>query len=416
MNVPILHMMVGLPASGKSRFAKEMTDCFGGVIYSSDKIREELSGNINNQDINNEVFNILHKRVKENLQKGINIFYDATNINYKRRMSFLKELKNINLAVFPRLTWLEAMERYGSDKPDTRFEMELKDLTKLLKGTKMNVFSNVIENDGQVKCLIIKNNGDKYSRSDVEHLTDFVKIYGAKGLAWLKYDNDTFNGVIAKNIEEEKLQLIKETYNIENNDLILVVADVKEIVWAALGALRIKIGRELNLIDQNKYNFLWVVDFPMFEYSATDKRYKSVHHPFTMPKQVADIKNPASCLAQAYDIVLNGYELGGGSVRIHDPKVQQVVFEALGLTKTEIKNKFGFFIDAYNYGAPSHAGLAIGLERLTMLLCQTENIKDVVAFPKTQSASDLMSEAPSAVSSEQLTELGIKLKEIANEK
>lgn len=336
---------------------------------------------------------------------------DVMNLVEGMLLEVVQKTKGLTLEAFPKMTWQEAMSRYGSDKPDTRFAMELNDLTKILEGTSMNVFNNVISSGGIVNCLIIKNNGDKYSRSDVEHLTDFVKIYGAKGLAWLKYDNDTFNGVIAKNIEPDKLETIKNTFAITNNDLILIVADQKEIVWAALGALRIKIAKELNLIDKDKLNFLWVIDFPMFEYSTTDKRYKSMHHPFTMPKNISEITKPETCLAQAYDIVLNGYELGGGSVRIHQPEVQQKVFEALGLTEKEIKNKFGFFIEAYKYGAPAHAGLAIGLERLTMLLAQTDDIKDVIAFPKTQSASDLMSEAPSAVAFEQLKELGIKLEE-----
>lgn len=336
---------------------------------------------------------------------------DVMNLVEGMLLEVVQKTKGLTLEAFPKMTWQEAMSRYGSDKPDTRFAMELNDLTKILEGTSMNVFNNVISSGGIVNCLIIKNNGDKYSRSDVEHLTDFVKIYGAKGLAWLKYDNDTFNGVIAKNIEPDKLETIKNTFAITNNDLILIVADQKEIVWAALGALRIKIAKELNLIDKDKLNFLWVIDFPMFEYSTTDKRYKSMHHPFTMPKNISEITKPETCLAQAYDIVLNGYELGGGSVRIHQPEVQQKVFEALGLTEKEIINKFGFFIEAYKYGAPAHAGLAIGLERLTMLLAQTDDIKDVIAFPKTQSASDLMSEAPSAVAFEQLKELGIKLEE-----
>lgn len=324
----------------------------------------------------------------------------------------VKKVKNIDLKDFPRLPYKEAMDRYGSDKPDTRFEMELKDLTEILKDTKMNVFNNVIESGGIVKCLIVKNNGDKYSRSDVEHLTDFVKIYGAKGLAWLKYDNDTFNGVIAKNLEDDKLEAMRTTYNIENNDLILIVADKASIVYASLGALRLKIAQDLNLIDKEKLNFLWVVDFPMFEYSETENRYKAMHHPFTMPSDLEKLVNDKeNCLSIAYDIVLNGYELGGGSVRIHNPKIQKIVFDALELTEEDIKNKFGFFIDAFKFGAPPHAGLAIGLERFTMLLTGTDNIKDVIAFPKTQSASDLMSEAPSIVSREQLEELGISLEE-----
>lgn len=329
----------------------------------------------------------------------------------------VKEVKNISLENFPRMPYKEAMDRFGSDKPDTRFEMELKDLTEILRGTKMNVFNNVIENNGIVKCLIIKNNGDKYSRSDVEHLTDFVKIYGAKGLAWLKYDNDTFNGVIAKNLEIEKLEAMKKTYAIENNDLILIVADKKKIVYDSLGALRLKIANDLNLIDKEKLNFLWVIDFPMFEYSETEGRYKAMHHPFTMPSDLDKLVNDkGNCLSVAYDIVLNGYELGGGSVRIHNPKMQKEVFDALELTEEDIREKFGFFMDAFKYGAPPHAGLAIGLERFTMLLSGTDNIKDVIAFPKTQSASDLMSEAPNIVSKNQLDELGIYiLKEEENE-
>lgn len=323
--------------------------------------------------------------------------------------SVVKKVKGIDLEDFPRMPYKEAMDRFGSDKPDTRFGMELLDLTEILKDTKMNVFANAINNGGIVKCLIVKNNGDKYSRSDVEHLTDFVKVYGAKGLAWLKYDNDQFNGVIAKNLEPEKLELMKETYGITNNDLILIVADTKKIVYDSLGALRLKIARELGLIDKNKLNFLWVVDFPMFEYSENDKRYKAMHHPFTMPADISMIHDQENCLSIAYDIVLNGYELGGGSVRIHDPKVQKIVFDALGLTDEDIKNKFGFFIDAFKYGAPPHAGLAIGLERFTMLMTGTDNIKDVIAFPKTQSASDMMSEAPSIVSEAQLKELGIAI-------
>jgi len=323
--------------------------------------------------------------------------------------SVVKKVKNIDIPDIERMPYKEAMDRFGSDKPDTRFDMELLDLTEILKDTKMNVFANAIKNGGIVKCLIVKNNGDKYSRSDVEHLTDFVKIYGAKGLAWLKYDNDQFNGVIAKNLEPEKLEQMKETYGITNNDLILIVADTKKIVYDSLGALRLKIAHELDLIDKNKLNFLWVVDFPMFEYSESDKRYKAMHHPFTMPADITKINDQENCLSIAYDIVLNGYELGGGSVRIHNPKVQKVVFDALGLTDEDIKNKFGFFIDAFKYGAPPHAGLAIGLERFTMLLSGTENIKDVIAFPKTQSASDMMSEAPSIVSETQLKELGISI-------
>ena len=334
---------------------------------------------------------------------------DVMNLTEEMLKYVVKKVKNIELDKFPRLTWHEAMDKYGSDKPDTRFELYLNDITDILKDSSMRVFSESIKDGGIAKCLIVKNNGDKYSRSDIEHMIEFVKIYGAKGMAWLKYDNDQFNGVIAKNLEDEKLLAIKEKFNIDNNDLILIVVAKPKIVYASLGALRLKIGNELNLIAKDKYNFLWVTDFPMFEYSETDKRYKAMHHPFTMPSSIEDLKDKEKCLSVSYDIVLNGYELGGGSVRIHDPKMQNIVFDALGLTKEQIKEKFGFFTDAFKFGAPPHAGLAMGLERATMLLTGTDNIKDVIAFPKTQTASDLMSEAPSIVSKEQLNELGLKV-------
>ena len=321
----------------------------------------------------------------------------------------VKDIKGIDLPDFPRLTYKEAMNRYGSDKPDTRFEMELLDLTDILKDTGMNVFANAIKNNGIAKCLIVKNNGDKYSRSDVEHLTDFVKIYGAKGLAWLKYDNYEFSGVIAKNLEPEKLEAIKTTYNVENNDLILIVADRPKVVHASLGALRIKIGEELNLIPENLLNFVWITDFPLFQYSDNEQKWTFVHSPFTMPKNVSDMDDPENCLSRAYDVVCNGYELSSGAVRIHDPKVQAEVFKKIGISDEEARERFGFFLDAYKFGAPPHAGFAPGIDRLVMLLCGTDNIKDVIAFPKTQSASDLMMSAPSEVDANQLSELGISL-------
>lgn len=336
---------------------------------------------------------------------------DVMNLVEEMIKYVVKSTKNIELEKFPRMTWKDAMDKYGSDKPDTRFEMYLNDLTDILRDTQMNVFRNAIEKGGIAKCLIVKNNGDKYSRSDVDHMIDFVKIYGAKGMAWLKFDNDQFNGVIAKNLEDEKLEEMKNRFGISNNDLVLIVVDKPSVVYASLGALSLKIAEELGLIDKSKLNFLWVVDFPMFEYSEKEHRYKAMHHPFTMPKNIEELDKPEKALSDAYDIVLNGYELGGGSVRIHNPKMQRQVFEALGLSDEEIKNKFGFFIEAFKYGAPPHAGLAIGLERFTMLLSGTDNIKDVIAFPKTQSASDLMSEAPNKVSQEQLDELKIRLEE-----
>lgn len=328
----------------------------------------------------------------------------------------VKKVKNIELPDFPRLTYKEAMDRYGSDKPDTRFEMELLDLTDILRGTKMNVFNNVIETGGIIKCLIVKNNGDKYSRSDVEHLTDFVKIYGAKGLAWLKYDNDQFNGVIAKNVEEEKLNQMKEKYNITNNDLVLIIADKPKIVYAALGALRVKIAKELDIIQKGKLNFLWITDFPFFEYSETEGRWKAEHNPFTAVKDWDTLDNPENCISRSYDLVVNGYELASGGVRNHSPEKLAKIFKALSISDEEAKLRFGFILDAFKYGAPPHAGIAPGVERLVMVLAGTDDIKDVLAFPKTQSASDLMSEAPGEVSEKQLEELGIALiKEEENE-
>lgn len=334
---------------------------------------------------------------------------DVWNVTEGMIKKIVKDVKGIELPTFPRLTYKEAMDRFGTDKPDTRFEMELLDLTEILKGTKMNVFNNVIESGGIVKCLIVKNNGDKYSRSDVEHLTDFVKIYGAKGLAWLKYDNDTFNGVIAKNLEEEKLAQMKETYHIENNDLILIVADTKKIVYASLGALRNKIAKELNLIDETKLNFLWLTDFPFFEYSETEGRWKAEHNPFTMVRDINTINDPENCISRSYDLVVNGYELASGGVRNHKKEDLAKIFKALSISEEEANLRFGFVLEAFKYGVPPHAGIAPGLERLVMVLTGTNDIKDVIAFPKTQSASDLMSEAPTEVSPKQLEELGIEI-------
>lgn len=321
----------------------------------------------------------------------------------------VKDTKQIELADFPRMTYNEAMDRFGSDKPDTRYEMELLDLTEILRDTSMNVFRKNIENGGIAKCLIVKNNGDKYSRTDVEHLTDFVRIYGAKGLAWLKYDNNQFNGVIAKNLEDEKLEWIKNTYGVDNNDLILIVADKPKIVYASLGALRTKIAREIDLIDEDKLNLLWITDFPFFEYSETEKRWKAEHNPFTMVKDVGTIDDPKHCISRSYDLVVNGYELASGGVRNHRYEDLQKVFKALGINDEEAKLRFGFVMDAFKYGVPPHAGIAPGIERLVMVLAGTDDIKDVIAFPKTQSAQDLMDGAPDVVSDKQLKELGIKI-------
>jgi len=333
---------------------------------------------------------------------------DVRNMAEELIKKLMKDIKNIDIPKIPVITYKDAIENYGSDKPDTRFDMMLLDFTEILKNSEMILFKNIIENNGIIKGIIVKNSG--YSRNDIDKLTEYTKVYGAKGLAWLKYNDNTFSGSIAKNLESNIAENIKSTYSLSDGDIILLVADETKTVHTSLGALRLKIAENLNIIDKNKFNFLWVVDFPMFEYSKTDKRWKSTHHPFTKPKNIEDIKDPENCLSDAYDMVLNGYEIGGGSIRIHDSKVQEKVFEALNISKEESRLRFGFFVDAFKYGAPPHGGLAFGLDRLVMLLCNTDNIKDVIAFPKTQSASDLMSEAPSEVSTIQLDELGIAIK------
>ena len=334
---------------------------------------------------------------------------DVWNVCEGMIKKIVKDTKNIELDDFPRMTYKDAMENYGSDKPDTRFDMKLLDLTEILKNTRMNVFRQNIENGGIAKCLIVRNNGDKYSRTDIDHLIDFTRIYGAKGMAWLKYDNDQFNGVIAKNLEDEKLEEIKNTYDVKNNDLILIVADKPKVVYAALGALRIKIAKTLDIIPKDKLNFVWITDFPFFEYSETEKRWKAEHNPFTMIKDINTINEPEKCISRSYDLVVNGYELASGGVRNHKKDDLAKVFKALGISDDEAEKRFGFMLEAFKYGVPPHAGIAPGVERLVMVLSGTDDIKDVIAFPKTQSAQDLMSEAPSDVSLKQLKKLGIKI-------
>ena len=334
---------------------------------------------------------------------------DVWNVCEGMIKKIVKDTKNIELDDFPRMTYQDAMENYGSDKPDTRFDMKLLDLTEILKNTRMNVFRQNIENGGIAKCLIVRNNGDKYSRTDIDHLIDFTRIYGAKGMAWLKYDNDQFNGVIAKNLEDEKLEEIKNTYDVKNNDLILIVADKPKVVYAALGALRIKIAKTLDIIPKDKLNFVWITDFPFFEYSETEKRWKAEHNPFTMIKDINTINEPEKCISRSYDLVVNGYELASGGVRNHKKDDLAKVFKALGISDEEAEKRFGFMLEAFKYGVPPHAGIAPGVERLVMVLSGTDDIKDVIAFPKTQSAQDLMSEAPSDVYLKQLKELGIKI-------
>jgi len=323
----------------------------------------------------------------------------------------LKDVKGIDLETpFPRITYDDAMAKYGTDKPDTRFEMLLNNITEIFSNTEFQLFKNVVDTNGQINTLVVKNSADKYSRKNIDEKTEFVKKYGAKGLAWMKYVDNELTGSIVKNLSADEIKTLKEKLELENNDLVLIVADKKKVSQTSLGALRNNLANELNLIDKNKYNFLWVTDFPMFEYSETENRYMSAHHPFTMPKDVSKLNDPENCYARAYDSVLNGYELASGSVRIHDKNIQSKVFEALQISEEEAKLKFGFLLEAFKYGAPPHIGIGFGLERLVMILCGTDNIRDVVTFPKTASATCLMTEAPNIVDEKQLEELGIKIK------
>ena len=324
--------------------------------------------------------------------------------------NIFKKVKDLDIKTpFTRMTYEEAINTYGSDKPDTRFDMKIQDITFYFQNTEFSIFKEVINNNGIINCLVVKDSADKYSRKDVDKLTEFVKTYKANALAFLKY-NEEFTGSIAKFIDEKTAQELKENLSLENNDLILIIAGNKKMVKTSLGALRLKLGKDLNLITPNKYNFLWITDFPMFEYSEEENRYIACHHPFTEPQDINSLSDKEHALARAYDVVLNGYEVGGGSLRIHNPEVQEKVLEALGLSQDDAYEKFGFLLEALTYGAPPHGGLALGLERLTMILCGTENIRDVIAFPKTTSASCLMSKAPSTVSPSQLDELHIALK------
>ena len=327
--------------------------------------------------------------------------------------AIFKEIKGIDLPKFERLKYNECMRRFGTDKPDTRFGMELTDITEVFKDTTFEIFKNIIENKGIINCLVVKNAADKYSRKELDKLTEFVKTYKAKALFYLKYNENELSGSIAKvTSDKEKETLIKEL-GLEENDLVLIVADSKKIVQTSLGALRVKLGHDLDLIDHSKYNFLWVTEFPMYEWSEEEQRFEAAHHPFTSPrKEDIDklLTDKENCYSRAYDLVLNGYELLSGSIRIHDAETQRKVFEAIGLSEEQAKAKFGFFLDAFKYGAPPHGGVGIGLERLIMILCDTDNIKDVVAFPKTASAYCLMTDAPNVVDEKQLKDLGIGLR------
>jgi aspartyl-tRNA synthetase len=325
----------------------------------------------------------------------------------------MKEVKGLEVSTpFPRMSYSEAMARYGSDKPDTRFGLELVDVSEFAQGSGFKVFAAAVENGGQVKGINVKGSADKYSRKDIDALTEFVAVYGAKGLAWLKVEEDGLKGPIAKFFGEEDQQALKQLFDASIGDLLLFVADKSNVVADALGALRMKLGKELNLIDSSLFHFLWITDWPLLEYDAEAGRYFAAHHPFTMPvRSDLDLldSNPAEVRAQAYDLVLNGYELGGGSLRIFERSIQEKMFEVLGFTKEEATAQFGFLLEAFEYGTPPHGGIALGLDRLVMLLAGRTNLRDTIAFPKTASASDLLMEAPSEVSLDQLRDLHLSL-------
>ncbi|HDY9540891.1 TPA: aspartate--tRNA ligase [Staphylococcus argenteus] len=326
----------------------------------------------------------------------------------------VKEVKGVEINdAFPRMTYKEAMRRFGSDKPDTRFDMELIDVSQLGRDMDFKVFRDTVENNGEIKAIVAKGAAEQYTRKDMDALTEFVNIYGAKGLAWVKVVEEGLTGPIGRFFEAENVETLRSLTGAEAGDLVMFVADKPNVVAQSLGALRVKLAKELGLIDESKLNFLWVTDWPLLEYDEDAKRYVAAHHPFTSPKE-ADIAKldsaPEKAEANAYDIVLNGYELGGGSIRIHDGELQQKMFEVLGFTKEQAQEQFGFLLDAFKYGAPPHGGIALGLDRLVMLLTNRTNLRDTIAFPKTASATCLLTNAPGEVSDKQLEELSLRIR------
>ena len=326
--------------------------------------------------------------------------------------NIFKETKGIDIKLpLLRMKYDDAIRMYGSDKPDLRFDMRINDITNIFKDTNIEFFNKVISNGGVINAIVAKDLATKYSRREIDKLTEYIKTYKAGGLAYIKF-TDEISGSVVKEIKEEELNNLKEELLINNNDIVFIVCGKESIVKTSLGALRCKIAKDNNMIKSDDYKLLWVTDFPSFEWSNTENRFVACHHPFTSPKDEDVDKlltDKANCYSKAYDIVINGYEAGGGSIRIHDQAIQEKMFEALELSKEDIEEKFGFFVEALKYGTPPHGGFALGLDRLTMILAGTDNIRDVIAFPKTASSNDLMSEAPNTVSEKQLEELRIKV-------
>lgn len=338
---------------------------------------------------------------------------DVLDVNERLLKYVFKEAIGVDIQLpLPRMPWQEAMDRFGSDKPDTRFGMELVDVSDVVKGCGFGVFTGALENGGSVRGINVEGQG-AMPRKKIDKLVEHAKGCGAKGLAYLCVNEDgTYKSSFAKFMTEDELKALVEKMNGKPGDLLLFAADKNKIVWNVLGALRLQLGEELGLMDENQYNFLWVTEFPLLEWSDEENRFMAMHHPFTMPMEEDWDKidsDPGAVRAKAYDIVLNGTELGGGSVRIHQDDIQEKMFEVLGFTKERAHEQFGFLLDAFSYGVPPHAGLAYGVDRMIMHMVHADSIRDVIAFPKVKDASDLMSEAPGTVDEKQLEELGIQI-------
>ena len=338
---------------------------------------------------------------------------DVITLNEKFVGRVFKELLNVDLPEhFDRITYKEAMDRFGSDKPDRRFGMELKDLSDVFANCEFKAFADVVANGGSVRAINAENAADKLSRRDLDKLVDFVKTYKAKGLAWINVEDGDVKSSIKKFLSQEEIDAILEKMSAKPGDVILLIADKNKVVFDSLGALRIELAKRFDLIDKNEFNFLWVTEFPLLEYAEEEDRYVAMHHPFTSPMD-EDVElletHPELVRAKAYDIVLNGCELGGGSIRIHDSELQTKMFNAIGMSKEDAEARFGFLLEAFKYGTPPHGGMAYGLDRMVMLMSGKSSIRDIIAFPKVQNASELMTNAPDVVDEIQIKELGIEI-------